>query len=65
MKSTTEYLPGFEEIAVYNIKDIENIDPDKQAARIGSTVGTRKRNEIEKKADELNVRILNRSQYHD
>jgi large subunit ribosomal protein L32e len=56
---------GFEEIAVFNIKDIENIDPDKQAARIGSTVGTRKRNEIEKKADELNVRILNRSQYHD
>jgi large subunit ribosomal protein L32e len=52
---------GFEEIAVYNLKDIENIDPKTQAARIGSTVGTKKRIEIEKKAEELDVRVLNRS----
>jgi len=52
---------GFEEVAVFNLKDIENVDPKTQAARIGSTVGTKKRNEIEKKAEELDVRILNRS----
>ena len=33
---------GFEEVAVYNVKDIENVDPKTQAARIGSTVGTKK-----------------------
>ena len=52
---------GFEEVAVYNVKDIENVDPKTQAARIGSTVGTKKRIEMEKKAEELDVRILNRS----
>ena len=52
---------GFEEVAVYNVRDIENVDPKTQAARIGSTVGTKKRIEIEKKAEELDVRVLNRS----
>lgn len=51
---------GFEEIAVNNINDIEKINPKTQAVRIGSTVGTRKRIEIEKKAEELDIRILNR-----
>ena len=51
---------GFEEILVYNVKDIESVNPKTQAARIGRTVGTKKRFEIEKKADELDIRILNR-----
>ena len=51
---------GFEEILVHNINDLERINPKTQAARIGSKVGTRKRIAIEKKADELDVRILNR-----
>ena len=51
---------GFEEILVYNVNDLERINPKTQAARIGSKVGTRKRIAIEKKADELDVRILNR-----
>jgi large subunit ribosomal protein L32e len=50
---------GFEEIVVHNVRDLENIDPKVQAARIGSTVGTKKRIEIEKRAEELDVRILN------
>jgi large subunit ribosomal protein L32e len=50
---------GFEEIVVYNVNDLEGIDPKKQAARIGSSVGTKKRLDIEKKANELKVRILN------
>jgi large subunit ribosomal protein L32e len=51
---------GFEEVLVCNLKDLEKIDSKRQAARISGTVGTRKRIEIEKKADELGIRILNR-----
>jgi len=51
---------GFEEVIVYNVKDLEKIDNKRQAARISGTVGTRKRIEIEKKADEMRIRILNR-----
>ncbi len=50
---------GFEEVLVYNVKDLEGLDPKTQAARIGGTVGTRKRMEIQKKAEELDIRILN------
>ena len=50
---------GFEEVIVNNVNDLESIDPNTQAARIGSTVGTKKRMDIEKKAEELDVRILN------
>ena len=50
---------GFEEVMVFNINDLENLNKEKQAARIGSSVGTKKRLEIEKKAEELDVRILN------
>ena len=51
---------GFEEVIVCNVKDLEKIDNKRQAARISGTVGTRKRIEIEKKADEMGIRILNR-----
>jgi len=50
---------GFEEVMIYNVADLEHIDPEKQAARIGGTVGTKKRLEIAKKAEELEIRILN------
>ena len=50
---------GFEEIFIYNIKELNEVDPKTQAVRIGKTVGTKKRNEIEKKAEELDIRILN------
>jgi large subunit ribosomal protein L32e len=53
------HASGFEEVIVHNVDDLEAIDPNKQAARIGSTVGTKKRMDIEKKAEELDVRILN------
>ena len=45
---------------VYNADDLEGIDPKRQAARIGGTVGTRKRTAIENRAKELGIRILNR-----
>lgn len=50
---------GFEEVIVHNLKDLENINPKTQAARIGGSVGTKKRMDIEKKAEELDVRVLN------
>ncbi len=50
---------GFEEIMVHNLSDLEKIDPKKQAARIGGTVGTKKRLQIAKKAKELEIRVLN------
>ena len=50
---------GFEEVIVYNVTDLEGIDPKKQAVRIGSTVGTKKRLKIAEKAEELKIRILN------
>ena len=50
---------GFEEVMVFNPNDLKNINPKIQAARIGGSVGTKKRLEIEKKAEELDIRILN------
>ena len=50
---------GFEEKLVYNFKDLLGIDPSKQACRIASTVGKKKRLEISKKAEELKIKVLN------
>lgn len=50
---------GFEEVTVYNINELEIINPKTQAARIGSSVGTKKRIELEKIAEKLDIRILN------
>lgn len=52
---------GFMEVMVHNVKDLERIDPKTQAARVAHKVGMRKRIQIEEKADELKIRILNRS----
>jgi large subunit ribosomal protein L32e len=52
---------GFREVRVWNVKDLEKINPDVEAARVAHSVGMKKRLEIEEKADELNIRILNRS----
>ncbi|MEF8878917.1 MAG: 50S ribosomal protein L32e [Candidatus Thermoplasmatota archaeon] len=52
---------GFEEVMVHNVDDLEDIDPKRQAARIGHTVGTRKRLKIEEKAEEKDIRVLNKS----
>jgi large subunit ribosomal protein L32e len=51
---------GFEEVLVFNVKGLEKLNPDIQAARIGCSVGTKKRIDIEKKAKELDIRILNK-----
>ena len=51
---------GFREVMVFNTNDLEQIDPEKEAARVGRTVGSRKRELIHERADELGIRVLNR-----
>ena len=51
---------GFEEVMVYNVDGLEDIDPKTQAARIGGTVGVKKRIAIENRAKELGIRVLNK-----
>ena len=53
------HASGFKEIIIHTIKELETIDPKKQAVRIGGTVGTKKRLEIAKRAGELDIRVLN------
>ncbi|UCH04398.1 MAG: 50S ribosomal protein L32e [Candidatus Thorarchaeota archaeon] len=49
----------FTEVFVERPSDVEGLDPDIHAVRIGSTVGMRKRQEIIRRADALMVRVLN------
>ena len=51
---------GFEEVMVHQSSDLDNMDAETQAARVGSTVGGRKREIIHSRADELGIRVLNR-----
>jgi large subunit ribosomal protein L32e len=61
-KQVRGYHPsGFEEVMVHTPAQLEGIDPKKQAVRVGGTVGYKKRLDIEKKADELGIRVLNRT----
>jgi large subunit ribosomal protein L32e len=50
---------GMEEVAVYNVGDLTIVDPENQVARIGGTVGTRKKKTILKEAEKLGIKILN------
>jgi large subunit ribosomal protein L32e len=50
---------GKEEVMVWNRADVEQVDAETQVARIGGSVGGRKREAILEKAKELNIRILN------
>jgi len=51
---------GFREVMVHNTADLESVDPETEAARVGASVGGRKREHIYARADELGVRVLNR-----
>ncbi|MFW9793160.1 MAG: 50S ribosomal protein L32e [Candidatus Thorarchaeota archaeon] len=47
------------EVKVYRPSDLEDLDPDVHAVRIGATVGARKRQEILTAADAKLLRVLN------
>ncbi len=50
---------GFEELLVHRPADLEGVDPDREAVRIASAVGARKRERIEDIAAEREIRVLN------
>lgn len=50
---------GYEETLVQRPADLDDIDSEKEAARIGSTVGGRKRQTILEKAEENDIKVLN------
>ena len=52
---------GMEEVAVFNLGDLAIIDPDTQVARIGGSVGARKRSKIVEEAQKREIRVLNPS----
>lgn len=61
-KAVRDFHPsGFQEVMVYNASQVEDVDPKVQAIRIGGTVGGKKRMAITEKADELGIRVLNRT----
>jgi len=51
---------GFEDILVNNPNDLDGLDPERQAVRVGASVGNRKRAKIHDRADDLGLRVLNR-----
>jgi len=53
------HASGMEEVMVWNTKDLEKVDPETHVARIGGTVGGRKKETLLEKAKELKIRILN------
>ena len=53
---------GFQEVLVHKADQLDGLDPERQAVRIGSAVGNRKRSRIHDRADDLGLRILNRRQ---
>jgi len=50
---------GFEEVHVHNVDDLEGVDGDREAVRIASKVGARKRERIEEQAEDAGIRVLN------
>ncbi|ADL58105.1 50S ribosomal protein L32e [Methanothermobacter marburgensis] len=50
---------GYEDILVSSMRELEELDPEKQAARIASTVGARKKTLMLEKARELGIKVLN------
>lgn len=51
---------GYKEVLVYNVNDLNKIkDPTKEAIRIASSVGLKKRLEILKEAKNRNIHVLN------
>jgi large subunit ribosomal protein L32e len=50
---------GYNDILVFNVKDLSGIDKATDAVRIARTVGRRKRSEIVSEANKLQIKVLN------
>ncbi len=56
---------GFAEVLVHRPEELEALDGKLEAARVAATVGDRKREAIEARAEELEIRILNSRGYEE
>ena len=58
----TRYLhpSGYKDVLVRNLKELENLDPATEAARLSSSIGKNKKSQILEKASELGIKILNK-----
>ena len=50
---------GYQEEMIWNIADLDMLNPEIHVARIGGSVGKRKRKAITTRAIELNIKVLN------
>ena len=50
---------GYEEILVHNLAEVAQVNPETQAARIGHTVGKKKRVQMIAEARRLNLTVVN------
>ena len=50
---------GYRDNVIHNTAELSKLDPKNDAARIGHTVGEKKRREIVSKAVELGIKVLN------
>lgn len=51
---------GYRDRLIHNVRDLEKLDPKIDAARIGHSVGRRKRIDIVNKANALGIKVLNK-----
>jgi hypothetical protein len=58
-KSRGLHPSGYNDILIFNLKDLTKIDPKVDAVRIAHTVGNKKRIEIVTEATKLKMKILN------
>jgi len=50
---------GYEEIRIFTLAELAGVNSEVQAVRIGGSVGNRKRGEIQARALELGLKVLN------
>ena len=51
---------GYKDVLVNNMKELEAIDAETEAARISATIGKRKKELMLEKASELGIKVLNK-----
>lgn len=51
---------GYTDNLIYNTKELKELNPEKDAVRIAATVGKKKRKKIIEKAEEKNLKIINK-----
>ncbi|MGC8663315.1 MAG: 50S ribosomal protein L32e [Thermoplasmata archaeon] len=50
---------GYRDVLVHNLKELEKLNAEKDAVRIASNVGNKKKKDIYNKAKELGLKVLN------